>query len=120
MALVLVSQDLMLTSRLEGAARALGATLLNVVSGEAALNAARGAGRTVIVVDLELPGLEIASFMQTLQGLEEVKVIAFGPHVRTEKLTAAQEAGCAEVVSRGKMVTDASSILQRFLQESAN
>lgn len=113
MSIVLVSRDLMLTSKLEGAARVVGETLKVVATGEGALDAA--ADCRVMVVDLEVPGLEIASFIDEAKHQQEIPVIAYAPHVRTEKLAAAREAGCDLVVSRGQIMSNVESILRRFL-----
>ncbi|TWU25521.1 hypothetical protein [Bythopirellula polymerisocia] len=116
MPIVLVSRDLMLSSKLEGVARSLGQTLKSVGSGAAALGNAEE--RQVIVVDLELPGLDIAALVKGIKNRTQQpdKVIAYAPHVRTEKLAAAKEAGCDLVVSRGQIMSDAESILRRFLE----
>ena len=116
MPIVLVSRDLMLSSKLEGVARSLGQTLKSVGSGAAALGNAEEC--QVIVVDLELPGLDIAALVEGIKNRTQQpdNVIAYAPHVRTEKLAAAREAGCDLVVSRGQIMSDAESILRRFLE----
>ena len=115
MSIVLLSRDLMLSSKLEGVARAIGQSLKCVASGETIRENTEGC--RVIVVDLELPELEIAALVEDAKShaQENIQVIAYAPHVRTEKLAAAREAGCDLVVSRGQMMSDAESILRRFL-----
>ncbi|QEG34059.1 hypothetical protein [Bythopirellula goksoeyrii] len=115
MSIVLLSRDLMLSSKLEGAARRVDQTLKVIGTDEAVLESV--ADCRVMVVDLEIPGLDIDELVQNLKARspEGIQVIAYAPHVRTEKLAAAKEAGCDLVVSRGQIMSDAESILRSFL-----
>ncbi len=102
----------MLASKLEGAARVVGETLKVVATGEGALDAV--ADCRMMVVDLEVPGLEIASLIDEAKRQQQIHVIAYAPHVRTEKLAAARDAGCDLVVSRGQIMSDVESILRKI------
>ena len=55
---------------------------------------------TCVMVDLEL-GEAALELIQAAAGFGGVEVIAFGPHVMTEALEAAAEAGAGLVMARG-------------------
>jgi DNA-binding response OmpR family regulator len=116
MSVVLLSADLMAVSRVEGAAAKAGKTVRAVTTAEQAVQACRAAGATMLVVDLAAPALDVACLVRDVKAAEEASplvVVAFGPHVHTELLAAAHEAGCDEVVSRGQFFAHVDAILRR-------
>jgi DNA-binding response OmpR family regulator len=115
MDLLLLSGDLMAASRIQGSASRIAAKLHTVGSAEQAIVCCSDEPVGVVVVDLSLAGLEIGPLVNSLKQSNFVapKVIAFGPHVHEERLSAAREAGCDEVVSRGQFFAQLESILSR-------
>jgi DNA-binding NarL/FixJ family response regulator len=108
--LVLVSGDLMVASRIEGAARKCGLNMSTAVGHAVAEGDCR-----VVLVDLRTPGLELPTLIANVRQLApQPAVVAFGPHVHEESLAQARNAGCDLVVSRGQLERDAESILARF------
>ena len=59
--------------------------------------ATQSAPGDVVVVDLGRPGV-----LDAVGGLTDRRVIGFGSHVERELLTAAEAAGCHEVLTRSK------------------
>ena len=111
MQLGLLSGDLMLVSRLEGAARKLGWTLVTAATGAAA-DAWDRNEIAAVVVDLRTLGAGIGAFAETWRAAGEAPpLVACGPHVQEALLAAAREAGCAAVVTRGQIDHDAEHIL---------
>ena len=57
-----------------------------------------------VLVDLGTPGLKPNDLAERLAPLATGRpaIVAFGPHVHEALLSAAREAGCDEVVSRGQ------------------
>ena len=115
MNLVLLSSDLIAASRIQGAVTNLAARLCSVTNAEQAISACREEPVSVVLVDLALPGLEIEPLVNSLQRASAAppKVVAFGPHVHENRLAAARQAGCDEVVSRGQFFAQLESILSR-------
>lgn len=107
----LLSRDLMFTSQATGAANAAGCETQTVGN----LDQVTADEPHVVVLDLTLPGLDIAS---TVEGLKKnsAKVIAVGPHVHEANLAAAQEAGCDFVITKGQ----ASRELGAFIGQAIN
>jgi AmiR/NasT family two-component response regulator len=63
-----------------------------------------------LVVDVEANGLDLAALVQSLGPPPRPRVVAFGPHVQTERLEAAQSAGCEAVLTRGQISSNPSGL----------
>jgi DNA-binding NarL/FixJ family response regulator len=104
---LLLSDDLLFTSRILGTARDLGFPMKAVrtpavLTALAAEHAPRG-----VILDLAHPGLVIGDVVRALQAAAPgVRVIAYGSHVDTATLGAAREAGCDVVLPRSRFVED--------------
>jgi ActR/RegA family two-component response regulator len=114
---VLLSRDLMLQSRADGAARKVGLTLRIANDVAVALESARDEACRGIVIDLRFPQLDIGSLIPQLRSAraDEFFIVACGPHVHETSLNAAREAGCDLVATRGQFDRDAEEILRRFV-----
>lgn len=109
---VLLSQDLFLGSRIEGAAAQAGLAVATAASvGEAAEHASRGGCRGILL-DLAAPGVSAVDLMSALAAERRVPVIAYGPHVATGRLEEAREAGCDRVLVRGQFMGRLAEILE--------
>src|ERR1700730_10537087 len=109
---LLLSDDLIFTSRIVGCARSLGLTLAAARSADALLELARGSRPTCVILDLDNPGLELPGLMSALAAIAPPpRVIAYGPHVNAELLRAARAAGCDPVLPRSKFVEQLESDL---------
>jgi DNA-binding response OmpR family regulator len=119
MNIVLVSRDLMLLSRTQGAATKTGATLRNATNDEQARDWVAEADCCGIVIDLRTPGLKIGELVSAIYETRgsEFPVIACGPHVHEAALNAAREAGCSMVATRGQFDRDAETILASFCRQ---
>jgi CheY-like chemotaxis protein len=115
MNVVLLSTDLMVASRVQGAATASGSSLTTASDGAQAVDQCRDTESATLLVDLALPALDVSSMVSELQasGSRPLRIIAFGPHVHEEKLAAARQAGCDVVVSRGQFFSQVESLLNR-------
>ncbi len=114
---VLLSRDLMLQSRAEGAARKVGLTLRNANDATVALETVRDEICRGIVIDLRLPQLDIGTLVFQLRSARPADffIAACGPHVHETSLNAARDAGCDLVATRGQFDRDAEEILRRFV-----
>lgn len=113
--ILVVSTDLMVASRLAGAAGAAGARL------DQRPAIAADAGPYDLVL-LDLQGLKgpVESVVAAARGLAggtrpDVRVVAFGPHVAGDQLRAAVAAGCDEAVSRGELLGGFAALVRRWL-----
>jgi hypothetical protein len=107
--IALLSADLMQGSQIAGAAQRVSArlrsfsTVDSLCAALAEIPSPEEVARLVIV-DLSLPGLDVPALMARFETLPAGKprTLAFGPHVHADRLAAAREAGCDQVVSRGQ------------------
>ena len=113
---LLISADLFLGSRIRGAVSASGASLSVVSSGQTALSRLMEDQYALILVDLETPGIDLVEIVRTADSVIPTSTVAYGPHVKERLLTAAKDAGCTEVLSRGKFDATIGEILSRHLK----
>lgn len=112
MNIVLLSTDLMVVSRVEGAAAASGASVQAASDTIAAATCCKEIGAAALIVDLSAPALDWATLREFATAADRnTRIIAFGPHVHKERLEAAQAAGCDSVLSRGQFFSDLSSLV---------
>ncbi|MCH7753246.1 MAG: response regulator [Planctomycetes bacterium] len=115
--LLLVSGDLMLGARVEGAARQCGLTMVTA-AGHAPAIAASADECRVVLIDLRTPGLDVAELVDALrQQTAHLSIIACAPHVHEQRLDEARRAGCDLVVTRGQLDREAEAIFQRIVDE---
>ena len=114
--ILLVSPDLMATSRIAGLCREAGATLETL----------RGLGETphggphqVVLLDLQALAEDPAVIVTRARLLAGgpgagPRLVAFGPHVARERLALARAAGADDVVSRGELLGGFAGLLRRW------
>jgi len=114
MNVLLVTGDLAAVSRVDGAAARVGATVLTVLSVDhAAANCATDA-IDLVIVDLGVPSLNVQALVEQVKAAarKSPRIAAFGSHVHVEKLAAAREAGCDQVMSRGQFFGQLDSVIR--------
>jgi hypothetical protein len=118
--ILLVTGDLLSTSRIAGLASQAGATLETLRSLTAPLP---GPSYDLALLDLQgMAGdaaLLVTGLLAKLEPLRTatgaaVPLIAFGPHVARDRLAAAETAGAKAAVSRGELLGDFTGIIERF------
>jgi CheY-like chemotaxis protein len=117
MTVVLLSGDVTVISRVEGAANQAGESVRAFASASQAVAHCDWEQAKLLIVDLATLGDVDVNVKTLLDKLEQItsprpRVVAFGPHVHEERLAAARESGCDEVVSRGEFFARINSILQ--------
>jgi len=107
----------MFASRITGTAKALGLTVKVARSADNLCALAKQQFPSCILVDLSNPGLKIADLLQRLRETCSPlpRVVAYGSHVDTATLRAAQEAGCDHVFPRSKFVQELPTALLSWL-----
>ena len=113
MSVLIVCDDLMFTSKVTTTARAHG--LDAAIARTPAEAVRKGAAAACVLVDLHLPGLDVPALLTGLRaGGSTAQVIAFGSHVDTERLKAARDAGCDQVMPRSKFVRELETNLPQW------
>jgi hypothetical protein len=117
--ILLLSPDLMVSSRIAGLAASIPASVESL--GPAA-QAARGGPFAVIVVDLQVNGLTASALVERAKGVRDGQtaageptagIVAFGPHVAVDRLAEATRAGADLVVSRGELLGALPAVVER-------
>ena len=110
---LLLSDDLIDRSRINGTARAQGSTLRAARSLDELREMIRQEPPAAVVIDLHHPGLVASELMNWLcETCSPVpRVIAYGSHVDVERLKAARAAGCTVVLPRSAFFEQLSGLL---------
>jgi CheY-like chemotaxis protein len=118
---LLLSDDLIFTSRVTGTARSLGLTIKAARSADALLALARQECPACVLLDLANPSLAVPALLRQLVEAcsPRPRVVAYGSHIDAPGLRAAREAGCDLVLPRSKFVEDLPSHLPAWLGVSA-
>ena len=114
-AVALIS-DLMMQSQVSGAAARASVSLEIAGSADALLAKVESARPRLVILDLSHPTIDPGELVPRLKAIIPPggTVLAFGPHVHKGLLSAAADAGCDEVISRGQFHAQMEEILKRF------
>jgi CheY-like chemotaxis protein len=114
---LLLSRDLIFTSKITGTARALGHRVL--VAGDATLAATmiEQWSPRVVFVDLSAGDLSQPAALLAFRNLAAptTPFVAFGSHVDTAALDAARDAGCDPVLPRSRFSAELPDLIRRYL-----
>lgn len=111
---LLVSRDLMFTSKVTGTGQLVGLRIEVVPDCATAAARIAAAPASCVFVDLALPGQNLAQFIAGLPTGRRPPVIAFGSHVATSQLQAARDAGCDDVLPRSRFSAGLPELLRKY------
>ncbi|MBI1918515.1 MAG: response regulator [Planctomycetes bacterium] len=119
---LLLSDDLIFTSRVAATARALGLTIKAARSVEALEALARHQVPAGVLIDLGNPGLDVPYLIAQMRSACPVmpRVVAYGSHVDAAGLRAARAAGCDIVLPRSAFVEQLPTALAEWLASSSD
>jgi DNA-binding NarL/FixJ family response regulator len=99
--ILLLSTDLMDTSKVRGSAQAMGATVRTARTSDALAKLASELAPALVIVDLGNSDLNLETLVSSLQELpSRPRIVTFGSHVDVNALNAARAAGCDLVLPR--------------------
>jgi DNA-binding NarL/FixJ family response regulator len=118
---LLLSDDLLDTSRIVGAGRDLGLTIKAARTPDALLALAAQEAPACVLVDLGFPGLSVPDLLRWLGEACPLRprVVAYGSHVDAAGLRAARQAGCDVVLPRSAFFADLPQQLSGWLNRPA-
>jgi DNA-binding NarL/FixJ family response regulator len=117
---LLLSDDLIFTSRITGTGTSLGFSFGVAKNADALLTLARRDAPSCVIIDLANPGLKIAEVVAALKQLAPAPtIVAYGSHVDTATLRAAREAGCDHVMPRSHFVEELAQAMPRWMSRSS-
>ena len=112
--IVILTQDLMMSSSVSTVARAKSLEFRSATSTERVLKLAQENSISTLLVDLQHPNLDLANFLSALNANSAKtipKLIAYAQHVHVDLLSAARKAGIEEVYTRGQVHGSLESLL---------
>ena len=117
MRLLFYTTDLVFSSRVRAAALQLGYSVDLLSDEDELLRLAARGSPAVVCIDLETPGVDVGKVVGELNAQESqpTAIIAYAPHVHQARLAAARDAGCDEVLSRGKFHNQVEQVLTRYM-----
>ena len=123
--ILLISPDLLSTSKLAGLTRQANGLLETLRSLD---DTPRGTHFDLVILDLQAfaedPAVIVSRVRALLDGLAgkqpSARLIAFGPHVHKQRLEEAVAAGVDEAVSRGELFGSFPALLRRWLPGEAS
>ncbi len=108
MPIAAITKDLMSVSRYEGAVRAHG----NEIRVFHSADQLESAAWQLVLLDLDALEGPVEEAVELIRRRAPgASLIAFGPHVRKDRLSAARQAGCDAVLSRGEFMQRAVEII---------
>jgi CheY-like chemotaxis protein len=113
--ILIVVDDLMFSSRISTAAKAVGAPIRFTRSLDAVLDAARADTPALVILDLNSARsrpLEIVSALKANPHLAGIPTIGFVSHVDTATIEAARQAGIDRVLARSAFVEQLPALLE--------
>ena len=115
---ILLSRDLIFTSKVTGTARELGYRVLVAGDSARALMMIEQWRPLVVFVDLAAGDLVAPSALVAYQELagRETPFVAFGSHVDTEALATARAAGCDPVMARSRFSMELPELIRRYFR----
>jgi len=113
MSVVLLTRDLAVVSQVDAAAARMGMAAQTVSSVSDAVARCIAEQARLVVIDLGMPSLDVSELLAQVKTATPTppRFVAFGPHVHTERLAAARDAGCDEVISRGAFFAQLEAVL---------
>ena len=115
---ILLSRDLIFTTRVTGTASELGHRVLVAGTSSLALAMIEQWRPCVVFVDLAAGDLVAPEALLCYQGVTgpATAFVAFGSHVDTEALAAARAAGCDPVLPRSKFSAELPGLIRRYFR----
>ena len=118
---LLLADDFLFISRVQGHARALGFDVRSVRSVEALLAKASETKPACVLIDVHVAGARIAELVPALKAISPaMTVVAYGSHVAADALRAAREAGCDLVMPNSKFVESLATEMANWMNATAS
>jgi CheY-like chemotaxis protein len=99
-------------------AASLGASLRVVTSPTELLKIAGSSPLRLVIVDLATPDVDVANVVMQLgsASASPPAIVSYGAHVHAEKLDAARDAGCDDVLTRGQFHRQMHEVIARYVR----
>jgi len=115
--IVAVVDDLFFAAKIQEVARQVGATVETAQARALTVEALREKNPALVIIDLNATSADTVELIRQIKAsaaLASVPIIAFLSHVQVERMRAAQEAGCEQVLPRSKFSATLPELLRQF------
>jgi hypothetical protein len=118
---LLLSRDLIFTSKIKGTAAELGYPMMVAGADSQARSIIEAYQPRVVLVDLAAGALVAPAALIAYQGIagSEAWFVAFGSHVDVDVLAAARAAGCHDVLPRSRFAAELPELMRRYFSQPA-
>jgi DNA-binding NarL/FixJ family response regulator len=113
---LLVTADLIFSTKITGTARAMGLEMQVLASPRAAVERLGRDPIRCVFLDLSLSSLTPETIHEIVVASSGVPILAFGSHVDAARLQAASDAGCTEVMPRSRLATTLPQLIEQYLR----
>ena len=113
--ILMLTQDLMMSSAVSSVARTLDEPVKTASSVAAASKLIATSPPRLLLVDLQTPAVqvtEIASMLKSISEADRPRAVAYAQHVNKELLEEATHAGFDQILTRGQMHNNVSDVLK--------
>jgi DNA-binding NarL/FixJ family response regulator len=119
---LLLTDDMIFSSRITGTAKALGLKMIVVRSAKDLLVQTQECHPTCVIMDLSQLEMQIEELIRNLKEVTSCRprLVAYGSHVDAATLRAAREAGCDLVLPRSQFVEELPRQLSHWLTLSGS
>jgi len=114
--IIIAVDDLMFSSRISTAAKALGVPIQFARTPDAVIDAVRATGASLVILDLNSPRvrpLDVVAAIKADPLMGAVRTVGFVSHVQVELIDQARAAGVDQVLARSAFVNQLPQLLQQ-------
>jgi len=113
MSILLLSRDLLFSSRVQATAEQEGLEVVTVRSPEQLVQRLENPGTELVLVDLTCPGISPGAVQSAARQSDPgPRLVGFGPHVQEALLESARDAGFDQVLGNGEFNRTMASVLR--------
>jgi DNA-binding NtrC family response regulator len=112
--ILILTQDLMMSSSVNAAAKSKGLTAKSVTSIEKAVELLKQESVSLFLVDLQMPGVNVDAIDKKLteNDCQSIPTIAYAQHVNVDMILKARDRSFDQVMTRGQLAANLPQLIQ--------
>lgn len=118
---IIAANNMIFTSKMMSILDGLSAEGIKAVRSEEIFSKARELVPDLIIIDLNLNGIEAPSLINKLRSYgvtKKIPIVCYSPHILKDQMKAAKTAGATEVFPNSKMNTRMGKILEKYVNNN--
>lgn len=116
---IIAANNMIFTSKMMSILDSLDAEGIKAIRSDEIFNKAQEIKPDLIVIDLNLNGIEAPSLINKLRSYEatqQIPIVCYSPHILKDQMKAAKTAGATEVFPNSKMSSKMSQIISKYVE----